>query len=152
MRKILLAGAALFGGTVTLAQAQVPAGTAPANPSQGQLAAPYGTGPAGMNNNNAWGVANTPSGSLAAGPLSAIYPPNTVAVPAPGTIVIRLNGRVEVDVSANYTSADTGRNANGTPNGFKSNPVGISSYFRLYPGFDGMSSNGVRYGASVELR
>jgi predicted porin len=150
MRRILSASAALLGATVTMAHAQ-PA-TAPANPSQGQLAAPYGTGPAGMNNNNAWGVANTPSGSSAAGPLSTIYPPNINAVPAPGTVVIRLNGRVEVDLTSVFTSADVGRNANGTPNGFKLNPVGVSSYFRLYPGFDGVASNGLRYGASVELR
>ena len=104
MRKILLAGAALFSGTVAAAHAQ----QAPANPSQGQVAAPYTTGPNPMNNNNAWGVANTPSGSAAAGILSTMYAPNANAVPAPGTVVIRLNGRVETDVSANFTSVDKG--------------------------------------------
>jgi predicted porin len=146
MRKILLASAALLGGTAVLAHAQV------ANPSQGQLAAPFGAGPATNNNNNAWGIANTPSGGAAAGPLSAIYAPNVIAVPAPGTIVIRLNGRVEVDVTANYTSVDKGLNTNGTPNGYKLNPVGIGSFYRLYSGFDGLAANGIRYGASVELR
>jgi hypothetical protein len=147
MRKVLFAGAAFFSGTVALAQAQ-----APANPSQGQLAAPYGAGPASNNNNNAWGIANTPSGSPAAGPLSTEYAPNVVAVPAPGTIVIHLNGRVEVDLAANFSSVDRGVNANGTPNGFKLSPVGIGTFFRLYPGFDGRAANGLRYGASVELR
>ena len=147
MRKILFASAAFFSGTVALAHAQTPA-----NPSQGQLAAPYGSGPAANNNNNAWGVANTPTGSVAAGALSSQYPPNVYAAPAPGTIVIHLNGRVEVDVSANFTSLDKGVNANGTPNGFKVNPVGIASYVRLYPGFDGVAANGLRYGASAELR
>jgi predicted porin len=66
--------------------------------------------------------------------------------------VIRLNGRVEVNVSANFTSVDSGQNANRTPNGYKLNPIGISSYVRLYPGFDGMAANGLRYGASVETR
>ena len=56
---------------------------APANPSQGQYGGPYGAGPATNNNNNAWGIANTPSGSNAAGPLSTIYAPNTIAVPRP---------------------------------------------------------------------
>jgi predicted porin len=148
MRRILLAGAALFSGTVVAAHAQ----QAPANPSQGQVAAPYTTGPNPMNNNNAWGVANTPSGSAAAGILSTMYAPNANAVPAPGTVVIRLNGRVETDVSANFTSVDKGLNANGTPNGYKVNPVGVSSYVRLYPGFDGVAVNGLRYGAAVELR
>jgi hypothetical protein len=147
MRRILFASAALLGGTAMLAHAQKPA-----NPSQGQLVAPYGAGPATNNNNNAWGIANTPSGSAAAGLLSSEYPPNVIAVPAPDTLVIRLNGRVEVNVTANYTSVDKGLNPNGTPNGFKLNPVGIASYFRLYPGFDGLAANGLRYGASVELR
>jgi hypothetical protein len=150
MRNSLLAGVAILGGTMAAAQAQVP--SAPANPTQGQLAAPYGAGPANNNNNNAWGVANTPSGSAAAGSLSTVYAPNVLAVPAPGTIVIRLNGRVEADISANYSSLDRGVNANGTPNGYKLNPVGVSSYFRLYPGFDGVSANGLRYGATAELR
>jgi hypothetical protein len=147
MRRILLTSAALLGGTAMLAHAQPPS-----NPLQGQFIAPFGTGPATNNNNNAWGIANTPSGSAAAGLLSSEYPPNVIAVPTPGTIVIRLNGRVEIVTSANFTSVDKGLNANGTPNGFKLNPVGIGSYFRLYPGFDGLAANGLRYGASVELR
>ena len=32
------------------------------------------------------------------------------------------------------------------------NPLGIASYVRLYPGFDGVSANGLRYGASAEIR
>ncbi len=94
-----------------------------------------------------------PTGSAAAGGLSgSIYAPNVNAVPAPGTVVIRLNGRVEVDVTANYTSVDKSVNAAGTPTGYKLNPVGISSYMRLYPAFDGMAANGLRYGAAIELR
>ena len=147
MRKYLLASAAVLGASVSLAHAQ-----APANPSQGQLAAPYGAGPAANNNNNAWGTANTPTGSASAGPLSTIYAPNTIAVPAPGTIVIRLNGRVEVDVTANYTSVNNSVNAAGAPTGYKLNPVGVATYMRLYPGFDGVAANGLRYGASIELR
>src|SRR3954447_19621206 len=116
MRKLLMASAAILGATSGLAYAQ----TRPvANPNQGQLAAPYGAGPASNNNNNAWGVANTPSGSKTVGSLSAIYAPNTDKVPEPGTVVIRLNGRVEVNLSATFTSVDRGQNANGTPNGYK---------------------------------
>jgi predicted porin len=147
MRNILLTSTAVICGATVVANAQIPS-----NPSQGQLIAPFGAGPATNNNNDAWGIANTTSGSTAAGQLSSIYPPNVIAVPAPGTIVIRLNGRVEVLATANFTSVDKGLNANGTPNGFKLNPVGIGSYFRLYPGFDGLAANGLRYGASVELR
>src|SRR4051812_389291 len=135
MKIFFLAPATLFSATASLSQAQTPA-----NPSQGQLAAPYGAGPASNNNNNAWGIANTPSGSKAAGSLSTIYPPNTNKVPDPGTIVIRLNGRVEVDLATTFTSVDQGTNANGTPNGYKLNPVGIGSFMRLYPGFDGLAA------------
>jgi hypothetical protein len=150
MRKLLMASAAILGATSTLALAQAPT---PAGATQGQYAGPYGAGPAANNNNNAWGVANTPTGSAAAGPLSgSIYSPNVDAVPAPGTVVIRINGRVEVDVTANYTSVDKSVSATGAPTGYKLNPVGISSYFRLYPAFDGLAANGLRYGASVELR
>jgi hypothetical protein len=146
-----MASAAILGATSTLALAQAP--SAPAGATQGQYAGPYGAGPAANNNNNAWGIANTPTGSAAAGGLSgSIYAPNVNAVPAPGTVVIRLNGRVEVDVTANYTSVDKSVNAAGAPTGYKLNPVGISSYMRLYPAFDGMAANGLRYGASVELR
>jgi hypothetical protein len=143
MRNLLLAAAAVTIATGGPAMAQ----TAPANPSQGQLAAPYGAGPAPFNNNNSWGIANTPSGGAAAGLLSTIYAPNVDAVPAPGTIVIRLNGRVEVDFAATFSTLN-----NSYVPGYKVNPVGIGSYARLYPAFDGLAANGLRYGASVEIR
>jgi hypothetical protein len=150
MRKLLMASAAILGasGGLAVAQTTLP----PAHPNQGQYAGPYGAGPAANNNNNAWGIANTPTGSAAAGPLSTIYAPNVDAVPAPGTIVVRLNGRVQVDAVASFTNLDVGRNGNGTANGFKNNPIGFNSYMRLYPGFDGLAANGVRYGAAIELR
>src|ERR1700712_4487001 len=120
MRKLLLASAAILGATGGLASAR-----APAPQNQGQYAGPYSAGPAANNNNNAWGIANTPTGSAAAGPLSSIYAPNVDAVPAPGTVVIRLNGRVEVDVGAFYSGLNSGVTNTGASNGFKANPVGI---------------------------
>jgi hypothetical protein len=146
MRRILLAGAVIVSGPALLAHAQV----AP-NPSQGQLAAPYGAGGNTSNNNNAWGTANTPTGSALAGSLSTIRAPNTYAVPAPGTLVIHMNGRVEADVAASFTSVDKGTTATGAPNGFKLNPVGVASDIRLYFGADGLATNGLRYGAAIEL-
>ena len=130
-----------------------------------------------FNNNNSWGTANTATGSAAAGPLSTINAPNVIAVPTPGTVVIRLNGRVETDLTAVYTDLDhrnvtfvpgTGPSATLSPTGaitlvpgvpghnvttsYKVSPLGIGSYFRLYPGFDGLAANGLRYGATVEIR
>jgi hypothetical protein len=152
MRDFLMATAAIMGASGGLAYAQTPV----AAPSQGQLAAPYGAGPAANNNNNAWGIANTPTGGAAAGPLSTVYAPNVDAVPAPGTIVIRLNGRVEVEVAGTFSTLNTGVGTpsavNGSGAGYKLNPVGVSSYARLYPGFDGLAANGLRYGAAVEIR
>ncbi len=149
MRKLLMASAAILGASGGLALAQ----KLPAAPNQGQYAAPYGAGPAANNNNNAWGIANTPSGSAAAGPLSgSVYSPNVNKVPEPGTVVIRLNGKVEVDLTADFTQADKSVSATGAPTGYKLNPLGISTYMRLYPAFDGVAANGLRYGASIELR
>jgi hypothetical protein len=153
MRKLLLASAAMLGATSGLALAQNAPNVVPTpSPLQGQQIGPYGAGPAANNNNNAWGIANTPTGSLAAGPLSTIYAPNVTAVPTPGTVVIRLNGRVESDITATWTSGNNSKDAAGNFSGYKSNPLGIATYMRLYPGFDGVSANGLRYGASVELR
>ena len=141
MRKLLLASAAMLGATSGIASAQAPVPAA-ANmmmqPSQGQFALPYASGPAANNNNNAYGQPSTYLGGAAFGKN---------AVPTPGTVVIRLNGRVEVDMNLQYST----NNTSATP-GFKVNPVTFGAYMRLYPGVDGMATNGLRYGASVELR
>jgi hypothetical protein len=81
---------------------------------------------------------------------------------------LRLNGRVEADVGAGFTSLDSvtasftnpatistagvitkGSTITGT---YKTNPVAVGAYMRLYPGFDGMSANGIHCGAQIELR
>ena len=171
MRKILLASAAMLGATGSLAFAQT------ANPAQGQYAGPWaGTALGAQNGNDTWGTAH-PSGALA---------------PAPGTVVIRLNGRVQAEVDADYgtlltspagtifgstaapnsvtisptaapangattnpatvKAAATATNANSNPAAYKLNPIGFASFLRLYPGVDGMATNGLRYGAAVEIR
>jgi len=137
MRKLLLASAAILGGTTgAWAQATPPSFFQ----SQGMVSMPWAGGPAANNNNNSIGTAV----------------PGANAIPAPGTVVIRFNGRVETEVSADFTSADksipTGSGAITGGGSFKVNPVGVSSYVRLYPGVDGVATNGLRYGASVELR
>jgi predicted porin len=78
--------------------------------------------------------------------------------PTPGSVVIRLNGKVYAEMDLSYgtglTSA-SGTLSNGAatnPQAYKLNPVGIGSYFRLYPGIDAMATNGLRYGAAVEIR
>ena len=131
MRKILLASAAVLGAS-TGAWAADGGGFSVA-PSQGMTAMPWASGPASNNNNNAVGRAV----------------PGVNAVPTPGTVVIRLNGRVQTDVIASFGSGD--KATSGGVN-FKTNPVGVGSYMRLYPGVDGLAANGLRYGAAIELR
>jgi hypothetical protein len=182
MRKLLLASAAVLSATSSLALAQTPT-PAPLNmmmqPSQGQMPLPWAQGPTADNNNNSYGVPSTYNGN-------AKYGAN--AVPTPGTVVIRLNGKVEADISASWgplntsaagpttytttsattyavaapggtgaavvpTTVTTAHAAAGAPAGAaKVNPLGMGVFMRLYPGVDGMAANGVRYGASIELR
>ena len=66
------------------------------------------------------------------------------ASPAPGTITVRLNGRFRA--YAAYTT-DRGTDVNGKQVGYS-----FGNYARLYPGFDGVAANGLKYGASLEIR
>jgi hypothetical protein len=114
--------------------------------------------------------------------------PGPLANPTPGTIVVHINAKVQVDVGGSWTSADTvahtapagspgaapitsigsgplalatstsastalaairGDNGTGTTKLF---PQTIASFARLYFGGDGMATNGLRYGAAIELR
>ena len=89
--------------------------------------------------------------------------------PTPGTVTVRLNGRFrfyadafEVSpgkstlASAAASSASTGAGTvttNTTNAGInKLTNYGFNDYVRLYPGFDGVAANGLKYGASIELR
>ncbi|HEX3401669.1 MAG TPA: hypothetical protein VHT74_15215 [Acetobacteraceae bacterium] len=152
-RNILLAGIATLGtgGLAGAAFAQTP--TAPAQPTtppmEGQFAYPAASPPSFVNDNN----------NYQATPFKG-----PVANPTPGTIVIHLNGKVEVQAQAAWTSADQrvatapaagslgsvlGNNGSGP---VKLAPQALDSYARLYFGADGMASNGLRYGAAIELR
>ena len=140
MRKLMMASAAMLGATSGLAAAQtpVPAGaTMMMQPTQGMMALPWASGPNANNNNNSYGQPNNYTGG-------ATFGKNTV--PTPGTVVIRLNGRVEVDMLASWSPNHS------APIGGKANPISFGSFMRLYPGVDGMATNGLRYGASIELR
>jgi hypothetical protein len=102
--------------------------------------------------------------------------PGPVANPTPGTIVIHVNGRVQVDFESLWSSADqrfftapagspggatvaagaatpagTIQGANGTGVA-KLQPIQIASFARLWFGADAMATNGLRYGASFEIR
>ena len=93
MRKFLLASVATLGtgGLTGAALAQAPAGPVGA-PSQGQVAYPAAPSPtAYVNTNN-----NYQAPAL----------PGALANPTPGTVVIHINGKVQVGFGAIWTSGD----------------------------------------------
>ncbi len=64
---------------------------------------------------------------------------------APATIVVHMNGYFQFgldDVGSTYNNVG----------GSKLNPVTTNGEFRLYPGFDAMTVNGIEYGAKIETR
>ena len=90
-------------------------------------------------------------------------------LPTPGTVTVRLNGRFRfyagiIDNGAAKSSvfsapASSGSTSAGTVTTNTTNSginklanYGLVDYVRLYPGFDGVAANGLKYGASVEIR
>jgi predicted porin len=88
----------------------------------------------------------------------------SASTPTPGTVVVRLNGRVRFyaygafDRDANNNAAGTATGTvnaagQGTASGTnKLQTYGFAEYGRLYPGFDGVAANGLKYGANMEIR
>ena len=151
MRKFLMASAATLGA-VSIAGAASAQTTPPPTFLEGQVATtPSASPPAYANTNNAY----------QGGPAL----PGAIAIPTPGTFVIKLNVAVVVEASlqsssvSTYTQpaapagAGTGAVAFATAGGtYKQNVQSFQSYVRLYPGLDAMATNGLRYGAGVEVR
>jgi hypothetical protein len=76
---------------------------------------------------------------------------NGIANPTPGTMVVHLNARVLFAPVAEWSSLDTFK-ATPTSAPSKLSHFGNVGYVRIYPGMDAVATNGLRYGASVELR
>ena len=92
------------------------------------------------------------------------------ASPEPGTVTVRLNGRfrfyagVISDRDANNNAAGQSASLPNPTGGVNAAGVGalpgtnkqanymFGDYARLYPGFDGVAANGLKYGASLEIR
>ena len=172
MRKLLLASAAMLGAAAGIgtAQAQSSSTMQPAvqgpQALQGQVVGPWWAGASYNNQNNSLAQISTYQGNVIGLGFDS--------APSPGTVVIHLHGRVEFDLGAEYSTANnlppgvapigaatvsaTGHVTAGAVSatisgaGAKLNPVAIASYMRLYPGVDGMATNGLRYGAQIELR
>lgn len=68
---------------------------------------------------------------------------------APGTILIHLNGYLQFDFGA---IGGNGMKGGSGATAFKNNSIATTGDVRLYPGFDGMTVDGLAYGAQIELR
>ena len=173
MRNLLLASAAILSATAGMAHAQnslaspgVERAAPPLLPQGGAGAitsAPVSA--VGANNNN-----NVAARALPGGTMN----------PAPGTFVVRLGGRATVVGGGGWSSTDnfstpavaavagpftlnpaTGAVTNAAgkapaaaiaANNSKVQPYMLNTYARLYPGLDAMATNGLRYGAGMEIR
>ena len=76
---------------------------------------------------------------------------NGIANPTPGSIVVHLNGRVLFAGVAESSTLDVFK---ATPNlpPAKLDAFGTVGFMRIFSGVDAMATNGLRYGASIELR
>ncbi len=89
--------------------------------------------------------------------------------PTPGTVTVRLNGRFRFYIGevsnnsarTNFTTLPSSAAGQGSSSATTNNISagynktgnnGVVNYVRLYPGFDGVAANGLKYGASVEIR
>jgi len=134
MRKLLLASAATVG-LVGTAVAQTP----PAPTEMLGIPSQPSTYLGGNNSLNSDG-----------GPM-----PSSPYTPTPGTMTIHMNGRVwgYFGVQGGSSSVVSPSAAgSGSIAGGKTNPYTMEGYFRLYPGVDALATNGLRYGAIVEIR
>ena len=177
MRKFLLASVATLGtgGLMGAAFAQAPAGTGPVGgPTQGQVAWPLANPLASANTNNNYQapalpgpLANPTPGTIVihvAGKVQTTFqsswssldqrtfvapagaaggPPITVTAAGPG------GGIVGGHRDSHLPAFVLGNNGTGTA---KLDPYFLSSFMRLYFGADAMATNGLRYGAGIELR
>jgi hypothetical protein len=74
----------------------------------------------------------------------AELPPSPIK-PPPGTMVVHINGRMLTFFGVEGSSASD-------VDGNKLAPEQLTGQFRLYPGVDALATNGLRYGAIVEIR
>ncbi len=152
MRKFLMASAATLGAVATAGAAFAQGAPPPSYLGGSILTAPT-AGPATNDNNN----------------YQAPALAGSIAIPTPGTFVIRLNASLVVEAAVSsttfnqYTVPVSATGSNGaagsgttsysvTPGVYKQNPQSFYSYARIYPGVDAMATNGMRYGAAIELR
>jgi predicted porin len=136
MRQLLLSGTAvlLLASSGDLAFAQPAPNELPPNVMEGVVAKPLPIQSANNANNR-----------------SVVAQTNGIANPTPGSIVVHLNGRVLFGAVAESSTLDVFQAAPNLPP-TKLDPLGTVGFMRIFSGVDGMATNGLRYGASIELR
>lgn len=72
-------------------------------------------------------------------------------VAAPGTVVVHLHGYFQYSVGA-YGATNMSGGSVAAGNAYELSKYGTAGDFRLYPGFDGQTLNGIWYGVQAELR
>ena len=168
MRKLLLASVATLSGTLGLAtvasaqlQTQYPY-TAPAGstPVAGPLGAPNGANVATVTPQ--WStLPPLSSGSLTVrlgGRLTTYFGAFVDSGRSPGLIAGSENfPNGFTYAAAGYALKDGKLVATGNTKGYyqstgKSAPYAMAEYARLYPSFDGVAANGLKYGAFLEVR
>jgi hypothetical protein len=100
-------------------------------------------------------LANVASAQVAPPAVVVVPPPSPAsALPSnstlPGTVAVRLNARVVTDFMVGNDSGDGYKNAAGVS--AKAQPYYFGEFARLYPGVDGVTANGIQYGAAMEIR
>ena len=85
-------------------------------------------------------------GLAATRPAMAQTAPSAASL-SPGSVTVRLNGRVNWYAGIEASSLD-----DNTETGEKTSTTNFVGYLRLYPGFDGVAANGLHYGAAAEIR
>src|SRR5215831_12018195 len=139
MRTHLLAGVGVVAIGVAFGPASAQPTPSPFAPTQGQAAWPLTSNSVAIanDNNNAQAVAR----------------PGALANPTPGTIVIHINSRVHTGFKSTWSSVDQRFATSDPATGVvKLEPNALYSYARLYFGGDAMATNGLRYGAAIEIR
>ncbi|MDA8050369.1 MAG: porin [Rhodospirillales bacterium] len=124
MRKLLLTTTAVLGAAMGIAGV--------ANAQEGMPPPPAGMPGPGF------GVSGTAPPSAA---IMAVAP----GVTAPGSFVVHLNGRINWYAGVEGSSADQ-------VGGSKLDSYSFQGYIRLYPGFNAVASNGLKYGVVAEIR
>ena len=156
IRKLLFWSATTLGVSAGLANAEMFPPNAPGSPQSptgaAMLAQPSGFTEVGAPDVGGMGQQYTPTASA--------YSTSPFSKPAPGTVNVRFDLRVDAYPQVAWwtgmngnSGASVGSGAGAVSGvGNKQAPYGINGFVRIDMGLDGMTKQGIRYGAFTEIR